>query len=97
MKRRLTLREREAKGEHTTGRQNTVWADEIVTACDHDWQPVHMVMENSNKMPHMTNNRTYCVCLKCCAYTYVETAWVGYYLAGPDILEQELINSNHDS
>jgi len=79
-----------------SSRQNTKWQREIVDKCKHKWQPLSFVFEtqlldNSGRVivrqPEIDNARVYCVCMKCLSYTYVITAWSGYYIGSPDILE----------
>lgn len=68
-------------------RQNTVWSEEIAKCCNHDWRPVSMVLVEGIH-PDISNAKTYCICMKCCSHTYIETAWVGYYIGSPDTLEE---------
>lgn len=67
-------------------RQNTKWAHEIKDKCDHDWKPLQIALTEVGQ-PDLNNARVYCVCMKCCSHTYIETAWVGYYIGSPDLLE----------
>jgi hypothetical protein len=68
-------------------RQNTKWSHEIKDKCNHEWSPVSMALIEGTQ-PDLTNARTYCICMKCCSHTYIETAWVGYYIGSPDLLEE---------
>ena len=82
----------EQKKKKTSGkyvdRQNTKWAKEIAGKCNHDWRPVLMMNEDYGQ-PDINSARTYCICMKCCSHTYIETGWVGYYIGSPDLLEEE--------
>ncbi len=80
-------------------RQNTKWMVEIARKCNHDWKPVSFVFESQLldkdgrvqiRQPDLTNGRVYCVCMKCCGHTHIETGYIGYYLNSPDLLEDEL-------
>lgn len=91
-----TFEEKKKKEGDSTDRQNTKWMKEIAGNCDHDWKPVSFVFESQLldkdgrvqiRQPDITKGRVYCVCMKCCGHTYMETGWVGYYINSPDILE----------
>jgi hypothetical protein len=71
-----------------TDRQNTKWMEEIACKCKHTWQPLSFSFENGS-IPDIARGRVYCVCMKCCSHTYIETGWVGFYLNSPDDLESE--------
>lgn len=77
-------------------RQNTKWSEEIAGKCEHNWQPVSFrfesqLLDNSGRVqirqPDLVNGRVYCVCMKCCSHTYIETGYVGYFINSPDLLE----------
>ena len=98
-KREPTFRE---KGRPTDDRQNTLWWDEIRGKCEHDWKPLSFVFECQLldkdgrvqiRQPGISKGRVYCVCMKCLSHSYVETAWAGYYLGSPDLLEDALIDN----
>ena len=83
-------------------RQNTKWYEEIAHKCKHKWQPLSFVFETQLldpsgrvliKAPDIASGRVYCVCMKCMSHTYVETGWVGYYIGSPDLLEEEVSES----
>ncbi len=83
-----TFEEKKKKeGSVCPDRQNTKWMIEIARKCKHKWQPVALVLHSGNSPESLTNNRTYCVCMKCRSHTYIETAWIGYFLGSPDDLE----------
>ena len=69
-------------------RQNTKWAKEIAGKCKHEWQPVSFSFELET-VPDLNKGRVYCVCMKCCSHSYIETGYVGYYLNSPDLLEED--------
>jgi len=76
-------------GKAPIDRQNTKWARTITNKCKHNWHPVQFRMEiGDREMPDMAKGRVYCVCMKCCGHTYIETGYVGYYLGSPDTLEE---------
>jgi hypothetical protein len=84
------------EGRQIMDRQNTKWSEEIAGKCDHEWQPVSFrfetqLLDNSGRVqirqPDLANGRVYCVCMKCCSHTYIETGYVGYYINSPDLLE----------
>jgi hypothetical protein len=86
-------------GHQPGDRQNTLWAS-IHSKCIHEWKPLSFVFETQLldkdgrvlvRQPESNNAKVYCVCMKCCGYTFIETAWVGYYIDSPDLLEEELI------
>ena len=81
-----TFREKKKEGHLSCDRQNTKWEKEIAHKCDHDWKPVNIIIENGVQ-PNIVSARTYCVCMKCCSHTFIETGWVGYYIGSPDLLE----------
>ena len=92
------LKVKQEEGRMVFDRQNTKWSEEIAGRCKHRWQPLSFVFETQMldkdgrvlaKQPDLARGRVYCVCMKCCAHTYIETAWVGYYLNSPDLLERE--------
>lgn len=103
-KKHPTFKEQGNKG---LSRQNTHWQRVIVRSCEHEWQPLSFVFESQLldergrvqiRQPDQNNARVYCVCMKCHAYTYITTAWVGYTLGGPDELEADDITSSiHES
>ena len=83
-----TFYEKKEKSESAcVDRQNTKWAREIAGNCDHSWKPVSIESVNGMQ-PDLNNARTYCVCMKCCSHTYIETGWIGYYIGSPDLLEE---------
>ena len=94
-----TFNERTKKeGQQPIDRQNTKWADEIAAKCKHKWQPVSFRFEAQMldkdgrviiRMPDLANGRVFCVCMKCCGHTWIETGYVGYYLNSPDLLETD--------
>jgi hypothetical protein len=59
--------------------------------CRHKWQPVSFAFENESwqgsqlyaRYPSLESGRVYCVCMKCCCHTYIDTRWVGYYIGDP--------------
>jgi len=78
-------------------RQNTKWSETIAGKCKHKWQPISFVFEGQLldkdgrvliRQPDLANGRVYCVCMKCCSHTYIETGWIGYYINSPDLLEE---------
>jgi hypothetical protein len=77
------------EGREPIDRQNTKWMKEVADKCEHEWQPVQMRMEVDGFMPDLAKGRVYCVCMKCCGHTYIETGWVGYYIGSPDLLEDD--------
>lgn len=86
------------EGRQIMDRQNTKWSKEISGKCEHDWQPVSFrfesqLLDSSGRVqirqPDLANGRVYCVCMKCCSHTYIETGYVGYYINSPDILESD--------
>ena len=79
---------RKKEGREPMDRQNTLWRTNIANECKHKWQPLGF---QDNSLPSLSNAQVYCVCMKCCGYTYIETAWVGYYIGSPDLLEEEYI------
>ena len=91
-----TYREKKKKNDeagcYTIGRQNTLWDKEIKRKCEHDWKPISIIINPRSGQPDITNARTYCVCMKCLSHTYVETAWAGYYIGSPDLLEEALVD-----
>ena len=92
-----TFQERYSRdGVKWADRQNTKWSEEIAGKCKHKWQPVSFRFETQLldkdgrvhiRQPDLVSGRVYCVCMKCCSHTYIETGWVGYYLNSPDLLE----------
>lgn len=80
-----TYKEKKEKEGAMASRQNTKW-EQIVRKCKHKWQPIQMVMEYDTQ-PDTNNAKVYCVCMKCCAYTYIVTAWAGFYINSPNLLE----------
>ena len=79
-------------------RQNTYWYEEIRAKCKHKWQPLSFIFETQMldqdgrvlaRQPDISNGRVYCVCMKCCSHTYLETGFVGYYINSPDLLERK--------
>jgi len=69
-------------------RQNTKWAKEISSKCDHKWIPISMSL-NGHGTPDLISARTYCICMECCSHTYIETGYVGFFIGSPDELESE--------
>lgn len=67
------------------GRQSTHWYKEIAMKCEHKWQPV--TIEDRNGQPDLISARVYCICMKCCSWSYIETGWINFYLNSPDLLE----------
>ena len=97
MKTYKQLKEENGGKEPSGHRQNTKWSEEIAGKCEHEWQPVSFVFETQLldqhgrvqiKAPDITSGRVFCVCMKCCSHTYLETGWVGYYIGSPDLLEE---------
>ena len=97
----------EKKKKHPTltvmDRQNTKWAKEISGKCKHKWQPLSFIFETQLldkegrvriKQPDLNNARIYCVCMKCCSHTYIETGYVGYFIGSPDLLEEKKEKNN---
>lgn len=65
---------------------------------EHQWQPLSFVFETQLldglgrveiRQPDIDKARVYAVCMPCRSHTYVETAWVGYYLGRPWLEEEE--------
>lgn len=93
-----TYNERNKKeGIVRSDRQNTLWWTEIKGKCKHKWQPISFVFESQLldeggrvliRQPNITHGRVYCVCMKCCSHTYIETGWAGFYINSPDLLEE---------
>ena len=85
MKRKLmTYLEKIKDNPYTVGRDGTIWKEKIARKCRHKWYPISIE-------PNTAHNYCYLVCLKCCSYTYVETAFVGYYLNSPDLMEAKKV------
>lgn len=85
-------------GYNVYDRQNTKWSAEIAGKCEHKWQPISFVFETqlldnmgrvAVRQPDIAVGRVYCVCMECCAHTYIETGYIGYYLNSPDLLEDD--------
>lgn len=64
----------------------------------HQWQPLSFVFETQLldasgrvliRQPDLDKGRVYAVCMPCRSHTYVETAWVGYYLGYPFLEEEQ--------
>lgn len=62
---------------------------EIRESCKHEWEPLSFVFESQLldrdgrvqiRQPDIDNGRVYCLCMKCCSHTYVDTRWVGYHI-----------------
>ena len=87
-----TFQEKKKETPHFVDRQNTIWSEEISRKCKHEWQPISFVFEVDNYRPDLNNGRVYCVCMKCCSHTYIETGYVTYYLNSPDLLEDKFLN-----
>jgi hypothetical protein len=84
----LTFREKKEKESgRYIDRQNTKWEKEIKDKCDHEWQPLNIHIKEHGQ-PDMNNAKVWCVCMKCCSHTYIKTAWVGFYIGSPDLLEE---------
>lgn len=65
---------------------------------EHQWQPLSFVFETqlldergrvAVRQPDMDSGRVYAVCMPCRSHTYIETAWVGYYLGYPYMEEEQ--------
>lgn len=93
MKKKLNPRTGHSPG---SGRQGTLWKD-ITNKCKHKWQPLSFVFETQLldpqgrvkiRQPDISNAQVFCVCMKCCAHTYIVTGWIGYYIGSPDLLEE---------
>lgn len=65
---------------------------------EHQWQPLSFVFETQLldrlgrvevRQPDLEQGRVYAVCLPCRSHTYIETAWVGYYLGYPFMEEEQ--------
>lgn len=65
---------------------------------EHQWQPLSFVFETQLldgsgrvvvRQPDLEKGRVYAVCMPCRSHTYVETAWVGYYLGYPFMEEEQ--------
>ncbi len=91
-----TYYEKKEKESDSCDRQNTKWAREIVDKCKHKWQPISFRFETQMldkdgrvliRQPDLVNGKVYCVCMKCCSHTYINTGYVGYYINSPDLLE----------
>lgn len=89
-------KQKEGLGCHAD-RQNTVWYEEIRAKCKHRWKPLSFVFETQMldsdgrvlcKQPDISSGRVYCVCMRCCSHTFIETGNVGYILNSPDLLER---------
>ena len=78
-----THREKVVDPNESPNWDNTIWKEKVARKCRHKWHPVSIE-------PHTVHNYCYLVCLKCCAYTYIETAFVGYYLNSPDLIEEKI-------
>ncbi|KKU53528.1 MAG: hypothetical protein UX75_C0036G0003 [Candidatus Moranbacteria bacterium GW2011_GWE2_47_10] len=81
----ITFKQKSVGGYKYADRQNTKWS-EITRKCKHKWQPLQMQI-NEHGTPDLNSAKIYCVCMKCCAYTYIEAAFIGYYVNSPDDLE----------
>jgi hypothetical protein len=78
--------------------------DQSATQCpkspsgEHQWQPLSFVFETQMldgsgrvvvRQPDLDKGRVYVVCMPCRSHTYIETAWVGYYLGYPYMEEEQ--------
>ena len=84
-------------GQFDRQRQNTWWYRFIRPKCKHKWQPLSFVFETQLldkdgrvliRQPDLAESKVFCVCMKCFSHTYVKTAWVGFNIGSPDILEE---------
>lgn len=65
---------------------------------EHRWQPLSFVFETQMldssgrvvvRQPDLDKGCVYAVCMPCRSHTYIETAWVGYYLGYPYMEEEQ--------
>ncbi|MFB6512082.1 hypothetical protein ACFCW4_02725 [Streptomyces virginiae] len=86
--------------------------DDDATTCpktatgEHQWQPLSFVFETQMlddsgrvvvRQPDIDRARVYAVCMPCRSHTYIETAWVGYFLGYPFMEEEQERNDKGDT